>query len=109
MKWRDGVETVMEVEKELCVFLSLVFICWGLTDSIQGPFYPIEAVSKADKYGPVFGIIHLAIFISSPVLVHYLPHLSLRAVLGFGPLGTSSLPSPSWQMFLESAAYGFSL
>ena len=81
--------------------LSLVFICWGLTDSIQGPFYPIEAVSKADKYGPVFGIIHLAIFISSPVLGHYLPHLSLRAVLGFGLVSTSSLPSPSWQMFFR--------
>ena len=63
--------------------LSLVFTCWGLTDSIQAPFYPIEAASKsatAAQYGPVFGIIHLAIFISSPVFGHYLPRLSLRAV-----------------------------
>ena len=80
-------------EKELCVFLSLVFTCWGLTDSIQAPFYPIEAASKGAtpaQYGLVFGIIHLAIFISSPLFGHYLPRLSLRAVLGFGLVGTSS-------------------
>jgi len=89
----DAVELMTRAEKELCVFLSLVFTCWGLTDSIQAPFYPIEAASKGAtpaQYGLVFGIIHLAIFISSPVFGHYLPRLSLRAVFGFGLVGTSS-------------------
>ena len=89
----DGVDTMTRAEKELCFLLSLVFTCWGLTDSIQAPFYPIEAASKgatAAQYGPVFGIIHLTIFTSSPVFGHYLPRLSLRAVFGFGLVGTSS-------------------
>ena len=89
----DALESMTRAEKELCVFLSLVFTCWGLTDSIQAPFYPIEAACKGAtpaQYGLVFGIIHLAIFISSPVFGHYLPRLSLRAVFGFGLVGTSS-------------------
>ena len=43
-----------------------VYISWGLTDSIQAPFYPREASEKgatSSEYGFVFGIIHLAIFI----------------------------------------------
>ena len=110
----DNVESMTRAEKELCVFLSLVFTCWGLTDSVQAPFYPIEAASKGAtpaQYGLVFGIIHLSIFISSPVFGHYLPRLSLRAVFGFGLVGTSScacafglLPFlPSTAMFLGAS------
>ena len=39
----------------LCLF-CLVYISWGLTDSIQAPFYPIEATSKGaspTEYGLV--------------------------------------------------------
>ena len=39
----------------LCSF-CLVYISWGLTDSIQAPFYPIEATSKGatpTEYGLV--------------------------------------------------------
>ena len=45
---------------------SLVYISWGLTDSVQAPFYPIKASelgATPAQYGFVFGIIHLAIFI----------------------------------------------
>ena len=58
----------MLTKKEL-ITLSLfcaVYISWGLTDSIQAPFYPKEAAAKGAtpaEYGFVFGVIHLAIFI----------------------------------------------
>lgn len=58
----------MLTQKEL-ITLSLfcaVYISWGLTDSIQAPFYPKEAAAKGAtpaEYGFVFGVIHLAIFI----------------------------------------------
>ena len=42
----DAVESMTRAEKELCVFLSLVFTCWGMTDSIQALFYSNEAASK---------------------------------------------------------------
>ena len=49
--------------------LSLLNIGWGFVSSIQAPFFPIEAKQKgatAAEFGPVFGIIHLALFCTSP-------------------------------------------
>ena len=57
---------------------SAVYVSWGLTDSIQAPFYPIVAESKGasvGEYGSVFGVIHLAIFVSGPVFGKYMRHL----------------------------------
>lgn len=33
----------------LLVLFCAVYIAWGLTDSIQAPFYPIEAEKKGQK------------------------------------------------------------
>ncbi len=74
----------------LALFCS-VYISWGLTDSIQAPFYPIEAESKgADiaEYGFVFGIIHLAIFVSGPIFGKHMHRLGLKNVYIFGVIST---------------------
>ena len=52
------------------VLFCAVYVAWGLTDSIQAPFYPIVAESKGasvGEYGSVFGVSHLAIFVSGPI------------------------------------------
>ena len=60
------------------VLFCAVYVAWGLTDSIQAPFYPIVAESKGasvGEYGSVFGVIHLAIFVSGPIFGKYMQHL----------------------------------
>ena len=77
---------------ELIILLCLVYISWGLTDSIQAPFYPIEAEEKgasSAEYGLVFGIIHLAMFLAGPVFGHFMPRLGVKYVFVFGVLGTA--------------------
>jgi hypothetical protein len=74
----------------LILFCS-VYIAWGLTDSIQAPFYPIVAESKGahvGEYGFVFGIIHLAIFFAGPIFGKYMGKLGLRNVYIFGVVST---------------------
>jgi hypothetical protein len=47
---------VSDEEKKSYDIDTLVYISWGLTDSIQAPFYPIEATSKGatpTEYGLV--------------------------------------------------------
>ena len=49
--------------------LSVLNIGWGFVASIQAPFFPDEAQEKgasAAEFGPIFGIIHLALFCTSP-------------------------------------------
>ena len=77
---------------ELIILLCMVYISWGLTDSIQAPFYPLEAEEKgasSTESGPVFGIIYLAMFIFGPLFGHYLPRLGVKYVFIFGVLGTA--------------------
>lgn len=77
---------------ELLLWLCLVYVTWGLTDSIQAPFYPIEAESKgatSSEYGLVFGIIHLAMFFAGPIFGRYMAVLRVKAVFIFGVLGTA--------------------
>jgi len=77
---------------ELIILLCLVYVSWGLTDSIQAPFYPIEAEEKgatSSEYGLVFGIIHLAMFLAGPVFGHYMHRLGVKHVFIFGVLGTA--------------------
>lgn len=76
---------------ELLLWLCLVYVTWGLTDSIQAPFYPIEAEKKgatSSEYGLVFGIIHLAMFFAGPIFGRYMAVLRVKAVFIFGVLGT---------------------
>ena len=35
----------------LLALFCAVYVAWGLTDSIQAPFYPIEAESKGASIG----------------------------------------------------------
>eukprot|EP00088_Acartia_fossae_P018660 TRINITY_DN20780_c0_g1_i1.p1 TRINITY_DN20780_c0_g1~~TRINITY_DN20780_c0_g1_i1.p1 ORF type:complete len:434 (-),score=65.50 TRINITY_DN20780_c0_g1_i1:268-1569(-) len=77
---------------ELIVLVCAVYVTWGLTDSIQAPFYPIEADNKganAAEYGAVFGIIHLAMFLAGPLFGRYMPRIGVFNVFVFGILGTA--------------------
>jgi len=77
---------------ELVVLVCAVYITWGLTDSIQAPFYPIEAENKGAnpaEYGAVFGIIHLAMFLSGPIFGKFMWKLGVFPVFIFGVLGTA--------------------
>ena len=64
----------MRIEKRKVLIVSLLSslnICWGFVASIQAPFLPIEARTKGatpSQFGPIFGIIHLALFITSPLV-----------------------------------------
>ena len=45
--------------------LACLNVCWGFMASIMAPFLPVEAQAKgatASQFGPIFGIIHLALF-----------------------------------------------
>jgi MFS family permease len=77
---------------ELIILFCAVYISWGLTDSIQAPFFPIEAERKGStpsEYGAVFGIIHLAMFLCGPLFGKYMPVLGVYRVFIFGVLGTA--------------------
>eukprot|EP00095_Tigriopus_kingsejongensis_P002202 maker-scaffold1312_size48844-snap-gene-0.9 protein:Tk02202 transcript:maker-scaffold1312_size48844-snap-gene-0.9-mRNA-1 annotation:"mfs-type transporter slc18b1-like" len=82
------------LESRQILILSLfcaVYVAWGLTDSIQAPFYPIEAERKGatvSEYGFVFGIIHLAIFFSGPFFGKYMHFFGLKNVYIFGVIST---------------------
>jgi len=76
---------------ELAVLICAVYVTWGLTDSIQAPFYPIEADRKGAnpaEYGAVFGIIHLAMFLAGPLFGKYMSRLGVYWVFVFGVVGT---------------------
>jgi len=76
---------------ELAILVCAVYLTWGLTDSIQAPFYPIEADNKganAAEYGAVFGIIHLAMFLAGPLFGKYMSVLGVYRVFVFGVVGT---------------------
>ena len=78
----------------LAIFIGGAYFVWGLMFSIQPPFYPKEAEAKGAtpsqvritrpiiawslvrkcklfQYGFVFGIVHLAAFISAPIFAHF--------------------------------------
>eukprot|EP00088_Acartia_fossae_P044123 TRINITY_DN4676_c0_g1_i3.p1 TRINITY_DN4676_c0_g1~~TRINITY_DN4676_c0_g1_i3.p1 ORF type:complete len:484 (-),score=84.86 TRINITY_DN4676_c0_g1_i3:282-1733(-) len=78
---------------ELVFLFCAVYVTWGLTDSIQAPFFPIEAEEKGaspSEYGAVFGIIHLAMFVFGPVFGRFMPYLGVYRVFIFGVLGTAA-------------------
>ena len=75
----------------VCV-LSLLNICWGFIASIQAPFLPIEARQKgatASQFGPIFGIVHLAMFLVSPMMGRAVTKLGLGMVFRLGLVMTA--------------------
>ena len=69
--------------------LSALNVCWGLVAAIQAPFFPIEAALKgatATQFGGVFGIIHLAIFLTSPLMGKMVAKLGLGNIFKCGLL-----------------------
>ena len=68
------------------ISFSFLNIFWGLIASIQASFFPIEAASKgatATQFRGVFGIIHLAIFITSPFMGIMVTKLGLGIIFKF--------------------------
>jgi len=59
----------------------------GLCASLQATFYPIEADRKGAtpaQFGPVFGIIHLSLFIFGPLVGKYLPIWGVKTIFPAG-------------------------
>ena len=71
----------------LIIGAATVNVFWGLLFSIQPPFYSSEAEKKGAtpaQYGFVFGIIHLAAFISAPIFGRLGPKLGPKLVYNVG-------------------------
>ena len=67
--------------------LACLNVCWGFMASIMAPFLPVEAQAKgatASQFGPIFGIIHLALFIISPLMGKVVTRLGLGKVFKSG-------------------------
>ena len=67
--------------------LACLNVCWGFMASIMAPFLPVEAQAKgatASQFGPIFGIIHLALFIISPLMGKVVTRLGLGRVFKSG-------------------------
>ena len=82
--------SIMRIEGRklrIASLLSSLNICWGFVASIQAPFLPIEARSKgatASQFGPIFGIIHLALFITSPIVGNLVTKFGLGNIFKTG-------------------------
>ena len=75
------------------VALAALNICWGLAAAVQAPFFPLEALRKgatASMFGPVFGIIHLSLLLTSPFTPVLISRLGLARVFLLGLLLASS-------------------
>ena len=78
---------------KMVMSLSFLNVCWGLMCAMQAPFFPKEAASKgatATQFGGVFGIIHLAIFIISPIMGTMVSRLGLGNIFKWGLFLSSS-------------------
>ena len=67
--------------------LACLNVCWGFMASIMAPFLPVEAEAKGaspSQFGPIFGIIHLALFIISPVMGKVVTRWGLARVFKTG-------------------------
>ena len=67
--------------------LACLNVCWGFMASIMAPFLPVEAEAKGaspSQFGPIFGIIHLALFIISPVMGKVVTRRGLARVFKTG-------------------------
>ena len=80
----------------IATILACLNICWGFVSSIQAPFFPTEAENKGatpSQFGPIFGIIHLALFFTSPLVGRLVNNFGLRNIFISGLLiiSTSSI------------------
>ena len=69
--------------------LACLNVLWGFMASIMAPFLPLEAQSKgaaASEFGPIFGIIHLALFVISPLMGKVINRVGLGNVFNMGLL-----------------------
>ena len=69
--------------------LAALNVCWGFMASIMAPFLPVEAQAKgatASQFGPIFGIIHLALFVISPLMGKVINRVGLGNVFNMGLL-----------------------
>ena len=67
----------------IATILACLNICWGFVSSIQAPFFPTEAENKGaspSQFGPIFGIIHLALFFISPFVGKLVNKFGLRNI-----------------------------
>ena len=67
--------------------LACLNVCWGFMASIMAPFLPVEAEAQGaspSQFGPIFGIIHLALFIISPVMGKVVTRWGLARVFKTG-------------------------
>ena len=88
----------METAKIVLIvaILGCLNICWGFVSSIQAPFFPLEAELKGatpSQFGPIFGIIHLALFFTSPLVGRLVDKFGLRNIFitGLVIISTSSI------------------
>ena len=71
------------------VFKRTVGKYYQVMASIMAPFLPLEAQAKGgtpSQFGPIFGIIHLALFLISPVMGKVVSRLGLGRVFKTGLL-----------------------
>ena len=71
------------------ISLACLNVCWGFMASIMAPFLPVEAQVKgttASQFGPIFGVIHLSLFIISPFMGKIILRSGLGNVFKFGLL-----------------------
>ena len=69
--------------------LACLNVCWGFMASIMAPFLPVEAEAKGaspSQFGPIFGIIHLALFVISPLMGKVINRVGLGNVFNMGLL-----------------------
>ena len=69
--------------------LACLNVCWGFMASIMAPFLPVEAEAKGaspSQFGPIFGIIHLALFLISPLMGKVVTRWGLGTVFKTGLL-----------------------
>ena len=67
--------------------LAALNVCWGFMASIMAPFLPVEAEAKGaspSQFGPIFGIIHLALFLISPLMGKVVTRWGLGTVFKTG-------------------------
>jgi MFS family permease len=81
----------MNVNIPIVTSLGALSFFTGVIESIQAPFFPIEGALKgatATQCGGVFGIIHLAIFLTSPFTGKIVAKVGVGNLFRFGLLLT---------------------
>ncbi|TRY80689.1 hypothetical protein TCAL_09016 [Tigriopus californicus] len=73
----------------IAIVVAASYIDWGIIFSVQPAFYPKEAEAKGatpSQYGFVFGIVHLAAFVSAPIFAKYGNRIGPKLLYNVGAL-----------------------